>query len=547
MGPENATHFSGSAGAGRFRAGALRLLAFVVLALAQIAVISYLFYFPTGLAEWANPVSYAKKIAQLAVLAFLTFLLAAQPRRSEIFGAWTEAAGAENWRVAVLGNFAVFSVLAGATVAFTNHVVTASEPPWGWFWMYCGLLAVNAASLALVAAPFSFWKALPRLAPVEIALAVGGALFGLLAGELSRSGWDTLSSATLHVSAWMLSLYESEVFVDMARKLLAVGEFRVIVTPECSGYEGVGLVAAFLAFYFWIFRGELRFPQALLLLPLGIGAIWLLNAVRIAALVSIGAHLSPAVAVDGFHSQAGWIAFVGVTLGLVATAHRSRYFRKHPRRPSAVAGKANRLLYALLLPFIALTASSIVAAAFAPNDQWLYGLKVAAIGGVLWVFRDVYFALGTRISPVSLIVGIAVGVVWIATDPLRGQPTALAVWLYALPPAAAAAWVVLRAFGSIILVPMAEELAFRGYLHRALIARRVETVAQGQFTWLAFTVSTVLFGLIHQRWLAAMLAGAAYAILMYRTGRLADPIAAHMASNAAIVFWAVAAGQWSLL
>ena len=152
-------------------------------------------------------------------------------------------------------------------------------------------------------------------------------------------------------------------------------------------------------------------------------------------------------------------------------------------------------------------------------------------------------------AQVALVAGLIVGALWMLRLPpaATAASVCVAVWLYALPPAAAAAWVVLRAFGSIILVPMAEELAFRGYLHRALIARRVETVAQGQFTWLAFTVSTVLFGLIHQRWLAAMLAGAAYAILMYRTGRLADPIAAHMASNAAIVFWAVAAGQWSLL
>jgi membrane protease YdiL (CAAX protease family) len=52
---------------------------------------------------------------------------------------------------------------------------------------------------------------------------------------------------------------------------------------------------------------------------------------------------------------------------------------------------------------------------------------------------------------------------------------------------------------------------------------------------------------MHQRWVAACLAGAVYALLMYRTKRLSDPIAAHASSNAAIMLWAVATQQWSLL
>jgi membrane protease YdiL (CAAX protease family) len=63
----------------------------------------------------------------------------------------------------------------------------------------------------------------------------------------------------------------------------------------------------------------------------------------------------------------------------------------------------------------------------------------------------------------------------------------------------------------------------------------------------ALIVSSAAFGLLHERYLVAALSGAVYAALMYRTNRLSDPIAAHMASNAAIVLWSVAAGQWTLL
>lgn len=523
-----------------------RLTAFIALTVLQAVAISFLFYFPTGLPEWANPVSYAKKIAQFTILAAAAFFLVAHSRRAEILRLWKAAIAADSAYIAMSRSVLAFAVLVIASVAFSSHAAASAEPPWSWFALYCALLVANACMLALVAAPTTFWLGLPRLAATEIVLALSSAGLILLAGQVSRSGWVSLSSATLNVSAWMLSLFESNVEVDTATRMLAVGDFRVIVTSECSGYEGIGLVVAFLALYFWLFRSELKFPNVLLLVPLGIGAIWILNAVRIAALVSIGAHLSPAVATDGFHSQAGWIAFLAVSLGIIGTAHSSNRFRKRRETIGHQSG-SDRPLLAFLLPFIALMASSIAASAFAPNDQWLYALKVAAVGTVLWLFRDIYLGLASRVSPVSIAAGIAVGIVWIVTDPLEGQAMTLGTWIYGLPPALAVLWIFLRAFGSILLVPLAEELAFRGYLHRALIARRFTTVPQGQFTWMAFVVSTILFGLIHQRWLAAMFAGAVYAMVMYRTGRLADPIAAHMASNAAIVLWAIVAHQWSLL
>ena len=53
--------------------------------------------------------------------------------------------------------------------------------------------------------------------------------------------------------------------------------------------------------------------------------------------------------------------------------------------------------------------------------------------------------------------------------------------------------------------------------------------------------------MMHQRWIAAAIAGALYALLVYRSNRLSDAIAAHAASNLIIFIWAVAADQWTLL
>ena len=67
----------------------------------------------------------------------------------------------------------------------------------------------------------------------------------------------------------------------------------------CSGYEGIGLILAFTAGWLWFFRREWRFPRALLLIPLGIAAIWVFNAVRVAGLVLIGVAGAPGIALQG--------------------------------------------------------------------------------------------------------------------------------------------------------------------------------------------------------------------------------------------------------
>ena len=54
-----------------------------------------------------------------------------------------------------------------------------------------------------------------------------------------------------------------------------------------------------------------------------------------------------------------------------------------------------------------------------------------------------------------------------------------------------------------MLVPIAEELAFRGFLYRWLISRKFETVPFGQFSLIALFASSLLFGMLHERWLAA--------------------------------------------
>jgi CAAX prenyl protease-like protein len=95
-------------------------------------------------------------------------------------------------------------------------------------------------------------------------------------------------------------------------------------------------------------------------------------------------------------------------------------------------------------------------------------------------------------------------------------------------------------------VPLAEELAFRAYLIRKLIANDFENVALGQFSWFSFLLTSVLFGLLHERWLAGTLAGMGYALALYRRGQIGDAVIAHMTTNALIAIFVLTQARWSL-
>ena len=95
-------------------------------------------------------------------------------------------------------------------------------------------------------------------------------------------------------------------------------------------------------------------------------------------------------------------------------------------------------------------------------------------------------------------------------------------------------------------MPIAEELAFRGYLMRKLIADDFESVRLDQFTWVSFLVSSALFGVLHGQWLAGTFAGMVCAAALYRKGLLADAVVAHSVTNALLSAYVLTSHDWSL-
>jgi CAAX prenyl protease-like protein len=181
--------------------------------------------------------------------------------------------------------------------------------------------------------------------------------------------------------------------------------------------------------------------------------------------------------------------------------------------------------------------------------EWLYPLRFAAAASVLWFFRSKYLELDWRFGAFSVIAGCAVFGIWLGLDLMAGShpPSAIAAGLASLPSPERIAWLVFRTVAAVITVPIAEELAFRGFLIRRLSSSEFESLSPRHYTYIAVLVSSVAFGLLHgDRWLAGTLAGLIYAVAFLRRGRIGDAVVAHATTNTLLAAWVLIGGKWDL-
>jgi exosortase E/protease (VPEID-CTERM system) len=443
--------------------------------------------------------------------------------------------------LAHLGLFGAFFFV--SRVVFEGADSVAGPPAlWALAWWCLGTLSV--VSWGLTALPGRTWLRLVQHAPGGILSGACLGAAGWAAGELAVSFWEPLGFSTLWSAHKLLACFYPDAFYRASDFVVGTPSFDVTIAPECSGYEGMGLIAAFLAVYLMLFRRSLRMPQALLLFPLGLGLSWVLNVVRIAALVALGTSGWPEVAQGGFHSQAGWLAFNAVALGLVAVSGHIPFFSGAPVSALRTPGPST----AYLAPFLVALAMTMIAGALSGAGGWLYPLRVIAVAGTLLFFRTGYAPdLRWTWSWQPAVFGVAACALWVVLIPQRLSAGQVPLDLANGSSGQAVLGWCFRIIGYVLITPLAEELAFRGYLTRRLMAADFHSLPAGRFSWLSFIGSSVLFGALHgQHWLAGTLAGMLFALALYRRGRLADAVAAHATANGLLALYAVATGRWEL-
>jgi len=497
---------------------------------------------------WGTVIGWAPQYLRLAIAtAALTFLFGGRRFMVALITPREHVRTEARLQLVGVHLLAVLTLASISSVVFAAGPSVAARPGlWAAAWSMCVVVSISTWALALF--PARHWRDLAIGFRTPLALGVAGGTAVWLVGILSEKLWTRLAGYTFSLVAAVLRL----VYPDVVSRpeVLAVGtsRFRVVIAPDCSGYEGIGLILAFLGIYLFAFRKDLRFPAALILLPLGAASIWLLNAIRIVGLIALGTAGWRQVALGGFHSQAGWLLFNALALTMVVAINRGGYFLKVARVHAATDTSGPDSTTALLGPFVAMLAAATVTSAFSSGFDYLYPLRLVAVTSALWACRGVYRTITWRGSLMAVAIGAATAALWIVMVPpdlssKSGWPAAL----NAMTPEISLLWLACRTAGYVLMIPLIEELAFRGYVMRRLIASDIDSVPLGTFRWLAFLGSSLLFGAFHgQLWLQGTIAGMAFGAALVHRRSLGDAVLAHATTNGLIACYVFYTGHWSI-
>ena len=201
------------------------------------------------------------------------------------------------------------------------------------------------------------------------------------------------------------------------------------------------------------------------------------------------------------------------------------------------------------MPFIAVLAAGMIATAASGGFEWLYPLRVLTAAIVIWHFRSKYSEMNWRFGWFAVFAGLVVFALWLGLDRFSGgrMDSAIGPGLASLSNAGRLTWLAFRIIGAVVTVPIAEELAFRGFLIRRIVSADFESLSARHYTWIALLLSSVAFGLLHGgRWIAGSIAGLIYAAAFVRRGRIGEAVCAHALTNALLAVWVLWSGRWYL-
>ncbi len=425
-------------------------------------------------------------------------------------------------------------------------------------------LVAVALTVALFAAlaPRSVWIAVLRKTGGLPLFAIVPAAAAVAVINLSQMLWEPAAEITFRLVKLLLRPVLPTLQSDPVALTLVTDRFAVQIAEVCSGLEGVGLMLAFCAAWLWFFRRDYYFPRALVVIPLGVLAVFLLNAVRIAGLILIGNAGYERVATVGFHSQAGWIAFNLAAFGVAILAHTNPWVSRvaaekrasltraaDPHGSSAArSAPATNPTAAYLMPLLAILAAGMIAHSLSAEFELWYPLRLLAALAALWFYRGSYAGANLSFSWRGPVVGMVLFGLWAGTAALLSTPASAPAELAALSPTARAAWIGCRVIAAVVTVPIAEELAYRGYLLRRLATADFETAPFSAARWPQLALSALAFGIMYGRlWIMGTIAGVVYGLLAMRTNKLGESVAAHATANALLAADALLLGQWQVL
>jgi uncharacterized protein len=185
----------------------------------------------------------------------------------------------------------------------------------------------------------------------------------------------------------------------------------------------------------------------------------------------------------------------------------------------------------------------------------MYVARTVIVAAMLWALRRHYTPIRWNGWWLGVVVGAAGIVQWVGMqlwlqhhfawfrpggeifDPHQQFPTPAGFW----------AFTAVRIIGAVIVVPVMEELFWRDYLWRFVLAPNdFKLAAVGEWDWRAFAVVAGAFATVHGNWWLTAVGWAILvnALLVY-TRSLGACIIAHAVTNLLLAAYVLKTGDWS--
>lgn len=213
------------------------------------------------------------------------------------------------------------------------------------------------------------------------------------------------------------------------------------------------------------------------------------------------------------------------------------------------------------LPWIAPFAVFMILLAVGPSlpipQPWESIFRVGVLVAVLLtISRDVVLSLRIRHALPSVLLGLAVCAMWVAPDQIfpgwrehwifQNSITGTVKTTIAPSELADPLVVILRVIRAALLVPILEELFWRGWLPRWIVNNDWQKVPLGTFNVMAFVATAVLFASEHGPfWEVGLLCGLIYNWWMWKTKSLGDLVLVHAVTNAALSGFVMVTKQYA--
>ena len=208
-----------------------------------------------------------------------------------------------------------------------------------------------------------------------------------------------------------------------------------------------------------------------------------------------------------------------------------------------------------VLPFVLFLVLVAVMSFVAVTPRLDQIIRIVLVGGTLLLVSRGVLDLHVSRWAGSVILGVAVFVLWIGPDLLwagyrelpifRNGVIGLHVSSLAEAGRSDPVAIALRFARAALLVPIVEELFWRGWLPRWIVDHDFGKVPLGSYTRAAFWITVALFAVEHGiYWDVGLLAGIAYNWWMRATKSLGDCVLAHAVTNGCLGLYVLLAGRW---